>query len=407
MNKAIYMDHHATTPVDPRVLEEMLPYFTEEFGNASSSTHAFGWRAKEAVEKARSRVAALIGAEPEEVVFTSGATESDNIAIKGVAHRYRDKGNHIITSPTEHKAVLETCSSLEKQGFEITYLPVDKYGLVDPEDVRRAITERTVLVSLMHVNSEIGTVHPIREIGAITREKGVLFHTDAVQGLGKLPIDVNEMNIDLLSLSGHKIYGPKGIGGLYVRRRSPRVRLTPVIDGGGQERNFRSGTLNVPGIVGLGKACEICQGEMEEESKRLTALRERLLTGITEYLDEVYLNGHPTLRHPGNLNLSFDFVEGESLLMSIKDVALSSGSACTSENLKGSYVLLAIGVPEERAHTSIRFGLGRWNTEEEVDYVAEKIVEAVNRLRELSPLYEMHKQGIKLDEVAWSDDHAH
>ena len=407
MKTPIYMDHHATTPTDPRVLEEMLPYFTEEFGNASSSTHAFGWRAKEAVEQARSRVAALIGAEPEEVAFTGGATESDNIAIKGAAHRYRDRGNHIITSPTEHKAVLETCASLEKEGFEITYLPVDRYGLVDPDDVRRAITERTVLVSLMHVNSEIGSVHPIVEIGAITREKGVLFHTDAVQGLGKLAIDVGEMNIDLLSLSGHKIYGPKGIGGLYVRRRDPRVRLTPVIDGGGQERNIRSGTLNVPGIVGLGKACEICREEMEGESKRLAALRERLFKGIAGNLEEVYLNGHPTLRHPGNLNLSFDFVEGESLLMSIKDVALSSGSACTSENLKGSYVLLAIGVPEERAHTSIRFGLGRWNTEEEVDYVAGRVVEAVSRLRDLSPLYEMHKQGIKLEEVAWSDDHAH
>jgi cysteine desulfurase len=413
--KGIYMDNHATTPVDPRVLEAMLPYFAECFGNAASRSHPFGWEAEKAVDAAREEIARLIGAKGKEIVFTSGATESDNLAIKGVVEFYKDKGNHVVTAPTEHKAVLDTCKALERKGLAtVTYVPVDRYGMVDPEAVRRAITDKTVLVSIMFANNEIGTINPIADIGAVCREKGVLFHTDAVQGVGKLPLDVEAMRIDLLSLTAHKIYGPKGIGALYVRAKGPRVRLTPIIDGGGHERGFRSGTLNVPGIVGFGKACELCRVGMADESQRVLALRERLHEALFSQLDEVYLNGHPVHRLPGNLNVSFAYVEGESLLMGLNGsvapiavgktvlpIAVSSGSACTSATLEPSYVLKALGVGDELAHTSIRFGLGRFNTEEEVDTVAERVVHEVRRLRELSPLYEMVKEGIDLKSVAW------
>ncbi|GIX47636.1 MAG: cysteine desulfurase IscS [Candidatus Tectimicrobiota bacterium] len=386
MKRPIYLDHHATTPLEPAVLEAMLPYLTEKFGNASSRTHAYGWEAEEAVETAREQVAALIHARPEEIIFTSGATESDNLAIKGVAWAYRDKGNHIITATTEHKAVLDTCKALEKQGFVVTYLPVDRTGLVDPDDVRRAITPRTILISIMYVNSEIGTIGPVAEIGAIAREHGVLFHTDAVQGVGKIACEVDALHVDLLSISGHKIYGPKGIGALYVRRPQ-RLRLQPLIDGGGHERGLRSGTLNVPGIVGLGKACELCRQLWPEESVRLRRLRQRLYEGITRELDDVYLNGHPERRVPGNLNLSFAYVEGEALLFSLKDVvALSSGSACTSDSHEPSYVLRAIGVDDTLAHSAIRFGLGRHTTEAEIDTVIAAVVENVRRLRALAPI---------------------
>jgi cysteine desulfurase len=397
----IYMDNHATTPVDPRVLEAMLPYFTQQFGNAASRNHVFGWTAEEAVENARAQIARLINASPKEIVFTSGATESDNLALKGVAEMYREKGNHIITQVTEHKAVLDTCKRLEKYGYQVTYLPVDREGRVDPDDVRRAITPKTILISIMYANNEIGVIQPIEEIGRIAKEHGVLFHVDGVQAVGKIPVDVQKDGIDLLSISAHKIYGPKGVGALYVRRKNPRVQLAAVIDGGGHERGMRSGTLNVPGIVGLGKACEICQQEMLTESERLRALRDRLKDGILSRLDEVYINGSMKYRLPNNLNLSFAYVEGESLLMGINDVAVSSGSACTSATLEPSYVLKALGVGEDLAHTSIRFGLGRFNTEEEVDYVIERVVETVNRLRELSPLYELAKEGVDLSKMSW------
>jgi cysteine desulfurase len=397
----IYMDNHATTPVDPRVLEAMLPYFTQQFGNAASRNHVFGWTAEEAVENARAQIARLINASPKEIVFTSGATESDNLALKGVAEMYREKGNHIITQVTEHKAVLDTCKRLEKYGYQVTYLPVDREGRVDPDDVRRAITPKTILISIMYANNEIGVIQPIEEIGRIAKEHGVLFHVDGVQAVGKIPVDVQKDGIDLLSISAHKIYGPKGVGALYVRRKNPRVQLAAVIDGGGHERGMRSGTLNVPGIVGLGKACEICQQEMPTESERLRALRDRLKDGILSRLDEVYINGSMKYRLPNNLNLSFAYVEGESLLMGINDVAVSSGSACTSATLEPSYVLKALGVGEDLAHTSIRFGLGRFNTEEEVDYVIERVVETVNRLRELSPLYELAKEGVDLSKMSW------
>jgi len=400
----IYMDNHATTPVDPRVLDAMLPYFTEKFGNAASRNHQFGWEAEEAVEQARERIAALINGDPKEIVFTSGATESDNLALKGVAEMYREKGNHIITSVIEHKAVLDTCKRLESWGFEVTYLPVDDLGLVHPEAVAEAITDKTILVSIMAANNEIGTIQPIAEIGRICKERGVLFHTDATQGFGKIPIDVQAMGIDLLSCSAHKIYGPKGVGALWVRKRGPRVRLVAQMDGGGHERGMRSGTLNVPGIVGFGKAAELCGEEMEAEAARLTTLREKLRVGIMSQLEEVTLNGHPTQRLPGNLNLSFAYVEGESLLMGLKEVALSSGSACTSASLEPSYVLRALGVGEDLAHSSIRYGLGRFNTEEEVDYVIRRTVETVNRLREMSPLYELAKEGVDLKSVAWVVD---
>jgi cysteine desulfurase len=389
----IYMDNHATTQVDRRVLDAMLPYFSEKFGNAASRNHSFGWAAEEAVENARAQLARIIGASPKEIIFTSGATESNNLAIKGVAEKYREKGNHIITQVTEHKAVLDTCKRLEKYGYEVTYLPVSKDGRIDPDDLRRAITPKTILISIMYANNEIGVVQPIEEIGKIAKEKGVFFHSDAVQAVGKLPVDVNKENIDLLALTAHKIYGPKGCGALYVRRRNPRVQLSSIIDGGGHERGMRSGTLNVPGIVGFGKAAELCQSEMAEESKRLGGLRDRLKEGILQGLDDVYTNGSMVHRLPHNLNVSFAYVEGESLLMGINDVAVSSGSACTSATLEPSYVLKALGVGEDLAHSSIRFGLGRFNTSEEVDYVIHRVVEVVGRLRELSPLYEVAKEG--------------
>ena len=392
MQIPIYMDNHATTAVDPRVMEAMLPYFTEKFGNAASRSHTFGWEAEAAVDLAREQAARLIHASsPKEIVFTSGATESDNLAIKGVAESYRDKGNHIIACVTEHRAVLDSCKFLEKQGCHVTYLPVDREGLVNMERLGEAITDRTILISIMAANNEIGTIEPMKEIGQFAHEKGILFHTDATQATGKIPVNVEEMGIDLLSLSAHKMYGPKGIGVLYVRAAKPRVKLRPMIDGGGHERGMRSGTLNVPGIVGLGKACEIAQQEMAAEAERLTSLRERLKGKILEQLDEVYINGHPTQRLPGNMNISFAYVEGESLLMALKEIAVSTGSACTSASLEPSHVLRAIGVEEELAHTSIRFGLGRFNTEEEVDYTVRRVVEEVRRLRELSPLYKARR----------------
>ncbi|MCZ6515527.1 MAG: IscS subfamily cysteine desulfurase [Acidobacteria bacterium] len=396
MKLPIYMDHHATTPVDPRVLERMIPYFTEIFGNAASRNHEFGWKAEEGVDRARSEVAKLINATAKEIIFTSGATESDNLALKGVAGMYREKGDHIITLTTEHKAVLDCCKRLEKEGLRVTYLPVDKEGLVDLDDLRRAITDKTILISIMAANNEIGVLQPVGEIGKIAHEKGVLFHTDASQAVGKIPLDVQEMNIDLLSISAHKMYGPKGVGALYVRRKKPRVQLKAIIDGGGHERGMRSGTLAVPNIIGLGAACEICRQEMADESVRLRALRDRLHQRLTSQLEEVYVNGDLERRLPNSLNLSFAYVEGESLLMGIKDVAVSSGSACTSASLEPSYVLKALGVGEDLAHTSIRFGLGRFNTKEEVDFVADRVIETVERLRELSPLYEMAKEGVDL-----------
>jgi cysteine desulfurase len=399
----IYMDYHATTPVDPRVIETMLPYFHEKFGNAASRSHAFGWTAEEAVNVSREKIAALIGAKnPKEIVFTSGATESDNLALKGVAEFYSDKGRHIITTKIEHKAVLDTCKRLEKEGYEVTYLDVGADGLVDPDDVARAITDKTILVSVMLANNEVGTVQPIAEIGKITREKGVLLHSDAVQGIGKVPFDVEAFNVDLASVTAHKMYGPKGVGALYVRRSKPRVRITAQMDGGGHEFGMRSGTLNVPGIVGFGRAAEIMKNEGETEIPRVKALRDRLLHKLESALDAVKVNGHREKRLPHNLNMSFSFVEGEALLMAIKDVACSSGSACTSASLEPSYVLHAMGIGDDLAHSSIRFGLGRWTTEEEVDYVAELVTAKVNKLRDMSPLYEMHKEGIDLSTVQWA-----
>ena len=388
----IYLDNHATTPVDPRVLEAMLPYFTERFGNAASKSHAFGWEADAAVDIAREQVAKLIGAaSPREIVFTSGATESDNLAIKGVAEAYRDKGNHIITCVTEHKAVLDSCKVLAKHGFDVTYLPVGGNGLIDMQRLRDAIADKTILISIMAANNEIGTIQPIKEIGRLAKEKNILFHSDATQGVGKFPINVDDIGIDLLSLTAHKMYGPKGIGALYVRSTRPRVKLVSLIDGGGHERGMRSGTLNVPGIVGLGKACELSQKEMSAEAERLVALRERLKDGILEQLDEVQINGHAVQRLPGNLNLSFAYIEGESLLMGLKDIAVSTGSACTSASLEPSYVLKAIGLADELAYSAIRFGLGRFTSQEEIDYTVKRVVEEVRRLREMSPVYEAKK----------------
>jgi cysteine desulfurase len=399
----IFMDNHSTTPVDPRVLEEMLPYFTTKFGNAASRNHPFGWEAEEAVDYARERIAKLIGAkDSKEIVLTSGATESDNLALKGVAEFYKDKGNHIITTVTEHKAILDTCKRLEKEGCQVTYLAVGKDGLVDPDDVKKAITDKTILVSVMLANNEIGSVQPLEAIGNITRERGVLLHSDAVQGAGKVEFDVQKMNVDLASVSSHKIYGPKGVGALYVRRSKPRVRLVAQMDGGGHERGMRSGTLAVPLVVGFGKACEILSRDGKMESAKLLVLRERLRSRIMSRLDEVYLNGSLEHRLPGNLNISFNFVEGEGLMMAMKEVAVSSGSACTSASLEPSYVLRALGVGDELAHSSIRFGLGRFNTEEEVDYVADLVVAKVKGLRELSPLWEMHKEGIDLKSIEWA-----
>jgi len=397
----IYMDNHATTPLDPRVLEAMMPYFTATFGNAASRNHSFGWEAEKAVERAREQVAKLIGATAKEIIFTSGATESDNLALKGIAEMYRERGNHIITQVTEHKAILDTCKKLEKQGYRVTYLPVGADGLIDIEDLKRAIDDKTILVSIMYANNEIGVIQPVREIGAICHEKGIIFHTDAVQAVGKIPVDVQKDNIDVASISAHKLYGPKGVGALYVRRRNPRVQISEQINGGGHERGMRSGTLNVPGIVGFGAACEIAMNEMAAEAKRETELREYLRNKLESALDFVHINGNMEHHLPGNLNMSFVYVEGESLLMGINDVAVSSGSACTSATLEPSYVLKALGLGDDVAHSSIRFGLGRFNTKAEVDYVADKIIDVVQKLRELSPLYEMVKEGIDLSKIEW------
>jgi len=398
----IYMDNHATTPLDPRVLEAMMPYFTQKFGNAASRNHSFGWEAEQAVETAREQIAKLIGASSKEIIFTSGATESNNLAIKGIAEMYRERGNHIITQVTEHKAVLDTCKRLEKSGVKVTYLPVKADGLIDLEQLKAAFTDKTILVSIMFANNEIGVIQPVEEIGKLCHERGVIFHTDAVQAVGKVPVDVQKMDIDVMSLSGHKIYGPKGIGALYVRRRNPRVLISEQINGGGHERGMRSGTLNVPGIVGLGKACEICGQEMESETKRLTELRDYLRHKFESKLDYVHVNGNMEHHLPGNLNMSFVYVEGESLLMGINDIAVSSGSACTSATLEPSYVLKALGLGDDVAHSSIRFGLGRFNTKAEVDYVADKVIDVVLHLRELSPLYEMVKEGIDLTKIEWA-----
>jgi cysteine desulfurase len=398
----IYMDNHATTPLDPRVLEAMMPYLTGIFGNAASRNHSFGWEAEQGVERARDQIARLIGATAKEIIFTSGATEATNLAIKGVAEMYRERGNHIITQMTEHKATLDTCKKLEKSGYRITYLPVQADGLIDMEDLKRAMDDQTILVSIMYANNEIGVVQPIQEIGKLCHEKGVLFHTDGVQAVGKIPVNVITDNIDIMSLTAHKIYGPKGVGALYVRRRNPRVQISEQINGGGHERGMRSGTLNVPGIVGMGKACELCMEEMEAESKRQIELRDYLKAKLEAALDYTQVNG--TMEHhlPGNLNMSFIYVEGESLLMGINDIAVSSGSACTSATLEPSFVLKALGLGDDVAHSSIRFGLGRFNTKAEVDYVADKIIDVVQHLRELSPLYEMVKEGIDLSKIEWA-----
>ena len=397
----IYLDNNATTRTDPRVVEAMLPYFSDLYGNAASKGHSFGWSAEDAVDRGRAQLAAVIGADAKEIVFTSGATESNNLAIKGVAEMYAEKGDHFITVNTEHKAVLDTFKHLEKDGKRVTFLGVGKDGLIDLSELADSITDKTVLVSVMFANNEIGVIQPIAEIGKLCRERGVLFHTDAVQAYGKIPVDVNAMNIDLLSFTAHKIYGPKGIGALYVRRR-PRVRLTAQIDGGGHERGFRSGTLNVPGIVGFGAAAELCTAEMDREIVRLTLLRDRLKTGIIDAIDSAYVNGHETKRLPGNMNISFEFVEGESMLMGLKEVALSSGSACTSASLEPSYVLKALGLGDELAHSSLRFGLGRFTTPEEIEWVINKVIGEVSRLREMSPLWELHLEGVDLKTVQWA-----
>lgn len=402
VTRPIYLDYQATTPCDPRVLKVMLPYFTEEFGNPHSRSHAYGWRAEEAVETARAHVAKIINADPREVIFTSGATESNNLAIKGVAHFYKEKKDHIVTCATEHKCVLDSCRHLEQEGFKVTYLPVQTNGLIDLEVLKQALTDRTVLVSLMAVNNEIGVIQPLAEIGKICRERGIFFHTDAAQAVGKIPIDVEAMNIDLLSISGHKIYGPKGVGALFVRRK-PRVRLQSLINGGGQERGMRSGTLSPPLCVGLGEACAIAEVEMAEEYRRLTILRNRFYQAITSELEEVYLNGDFDQRIPGNLNLSFAHVEGEGLMMGVKELAVSSGSACTSASLEPSYVLRALGVEAEMAHTSIRIGIGRFTTEEELDQALKSLVSEVNRLRDMSPLWDMSRQGIDIQSIQWAE----
>jgi cysteine desulfurase len=402
MKLPIYLDYQATTPVDPRVVDAMLPFLTEKFGNPHSRSHEFGWEAEKAVEQARTDVADLIGANAKDIVFTSGATESNNVAIKGVARFYKDRRNHIVTLATEHKCVLESCRSLQQEGFEVTYLPVRENGLVDLDQLRETVTDKTVLVSIMAVNNEIGVIQPLKEIGAICREKGAFFHTDAAQAVGKIPLDMDEMNIDLLSISGHKIYGPKGVGALYVRRK-PRVRLKPIFSGGGQERGMRSGTLAPFLCVGLGEACAIAQKEMGADNERVRRLWDKLYHGIVDANEEVFLNGDAEQRYFGNLNLSFAYVEGESMMMGIKDLAVSSGSACTSASLEPSYVLRALGVDVELAHTSIRFGIGRFTTEEEVDYAVAVINEQIKRLREMSPLWEMAQEGIDLKSIEWSE----
>lgn len=396
----IYLDNHATTPMDPRILTAMTPFFLEKFGNAASRNHQFGWEAEEGVEKARKQIADLIGANSKEIIFTSGATESNNLAIKGVAQMYAEKGNHIITAATEHKAVLDTCKHLEKEGLRVTYLPLKGDGLIDLDMLKDSFTDKTILVSIMYANNEIGVIQPVREIGKMCKERGVLFHTDGVQAVGKIPVNVTAENIDIMSLTAHKIYGPKGVGALYVRRKNPRVQLTAQMDGGGHERGMRSGTLNVPGIVGLGEACGICQKEMDQEMARAKYLRDKLHAKLAK-IEESYVNGSMEHRLPQNLNMSFAYVEGESLLMGINDIAVSSGSACTSATLEPSYVLKALGLGDDLAHTSIRFGIGRFNTEEEIDYVGNKMTEVVEKLRELSPLWEMFKDGVDLSKVQW------
>jgi cysteine desulfurase len=402
MKLPIYLDYNATTPVDPKVVDAMVPYFTESYGNAASRNHSFGWQVEKVVDDARELIGKLIGAGGKEIVFTSGATESNNLAILGVSEFYKKKGKHIISSPIEHKAVIDPCHALEQNGYEITFLDVDKHGCIDLKQLEESIRQDTILVSLMAGNNEIGTLNPIKEIGQITRNKEVLFHTDATQSVGKIPIDVEEMNIDLLSMTAHKFYGPKGIGALYVRRKKPRVRLSPIMFGGGHERGMRSGTLNVPGIVGFAKALELSVEEMASEAERLTGLRQRLLDRLNSELDYIFLNGHPTERLPNNLNVSFGYVEGESLMMGVNELAVSSGSACTSASLEPSYVLRALGVGDDLAHSSIRVGMGRFTTVEEVDYAAEKMIAAVKRLREMSPLYEMVKDGVDLSTVQWT-----
>jgi cysteine desulfurase len=398
----IYLDYQATTPMDPRVLDAMLPYFTEKFGNPHSRSHSFGWEAEEAVEQARAEIAKVINADEREIVFTSGATESNNLAIRGVAQFYKDRRNHIVTAVTEHKCVLETCRHLEQEGFQVTYLPVQPNGLIDLAELDAAVTDKTAIVSIMGVNNEIGVIQPLAEIGAICRKKGTFFHTDCAQAFGKIPLDVKALKIDLMSISGHKIYGPKGIGALYVGRK-PRVRLHAIIQGGGQERGMRSGTLSPPLCVGLGTAAKLCREEMEKDNARIRQLSERLYKGVTAKLDHVVLNGDPAQRFPGNLNLSFSCVEGESLMMGIKGLAVSSGSACTSASLEPSYVLRALGVEEEMAHTSIRLGIGRFTTEAEVDYAIKEITDEVTRLREMSPLWEMVQEGIDLKSIKWTE----
>lgn len=398
----IYLDNNATTPCDPRVLDEMIPYFTEKFGNAASRSHPFGWVAEEAVDYAREQVAKLINANPKEIIFTSGATEADNLALKGVFEMYSSKGNHIITCTTEHKAVLDTCKHIEKLGGEVTYLQVQPDGLIDLAELEKAITSKTILISIMYGNNEIGVVQPIREISAIAKKHGVLFFTDATQAVGKIPVDVEADGIDLMAFSAHKMYGPKGVGALYVRRKNPRVKVTAQMDGGGHERGMRSGTMNVPGIVGFGKACEICMNEMEAEAARLSVMRDRLEQGLLE-LEEAYVNGNVEHRLPHVANISFKYVEGEGLMMGFnKNIALSSGSACTSASLEPSYVLKALGLGDDLAHSSLRFGLGRFTTDEQIDYTIGAIKETVLKLREMSPLWEMYKEGIDLDAIEWA-----
>ena len=402
MNFPIYLDNNATTPCDPRVVETMIPYFTQNFGNAASRNHSFGWVAEEAVDYAREQIAALIGADPKEIIFTSGATEADNLAIKGVFEMYAAKGNHIITTTIEHKAVLDTCKHLEKQGADVTYLEVDNEGMINLQELEKAITPKTILIAVMYANNEIGTINPMREIANIAKKHGVLLMSDAVQAVGKIPVDVNKDGIDLMAFTAHKMYGPKGVGALYVRRKNPRVKVTAQMDGGGHERGMRSGTLNVPGIVGFGKACEICRLEMAADTERIVKLRNRLEEGLLK-VEESYLNGHKANRLPHVANISFKHVEGEGLLMGInKHIALSSGSACTSASLEPSYVLKALGLGDDLAHSSLRFGLSRFSTEEEVDYTIKAVTDTVNKLREMSPLWEMYKEGIDLDSIEWA-----
>ncbi|MGH8611253.1 MAG: IscS subfamily cysteine desulfurase [Gammaproteobacteria bacterium] len=400
--KSVYLDNNATTPVDPRVLDAMLPYFRENFGNAASRNHRYGWVAEEAVDKAREQVAKVINASSKEIIWTSGSTEGNNTAILGVARMYADKGKHLITCRIEHKAVIDPCKFLETQGYEVTWLEPDPTGRVSVEQVKQAMREDTILVSLMFANNEVGTIHPIPEIGALCKERDVIFHTDATQAFGKVPIDVEAMGIDLLSLSAHKIYGPKGVGALYVRRKKPRVRLQPLIHGGGHERGMRSGTLNVPGIVGCGAAAEVAMNDMPTESVRIAGLRDRMWAGLSEHLTEITRNGNPQPCLPNTLNVSFLYVEGESLMMGFSDIAVSSGSACTSASLEPSYVLKGLGLGDDLAHSSIRFSLGRFTTEEEVDYTIKEVVKAVNHLRNMSPLYEMAQEGIDLSKVVWA-----